>query len=414
MSSVKREFLPVDEQMEILGRGAVDLTTIDDLKKKLARSKATGTPLTVKVGFDPTAPDIHLGHTVLLRKMRQFQDLGHRVIFLIGDFTGLIGDPTGRSKTRPPLTRAQIDENAETYKRQCFKVLDPEVTEIRFNSEWLGALGSEGFIRLAATYNVARMLERKDFKERYTGGVQISLHEFLYPLAQAYDSVFLKADVELGGTDQLFNLNVGRDIMPDYGCEPQVVLTTPLLEGLDGVEKMSKSLGNYVGVEEAPTSVFGKIMSITDELMWKYYLLCTDVSESAIAQMKALVKDKTLHPKKAKQGLAMRIIADFHGEPAAKAALEEFERVFSADGIPDDVPEFKVPLADGKVFLPKLLADCGLAKSNSEATRLIAQGGVQLDGAKVAPGTREVDAKAGATVLIKVGKRHFARATFTT
>jgi tyrosyl-tRNA synthetase len=414
MSSAKREFRPVEEQMEILGRGAVDLVTIDELKKKLARSKATGTALTVKVGFDPTAPDIHLGHTVLLRKMRQFQDLGHRVIFLIGDFTGLIGDPTGRSKTRPPLTRAQIDENAETYKRQCFKVLDPEVTEIRFNSEWLGSLGSEGFIRLAATYNVARMLERKDFKERYTGGVQISLHEFLYPLAQAYDSVFLKADVELGGTDQLFNLNVGRDIMPDYGCEPQIVLTTPLLEGLDGVEKMSKSLGNYVGVEEPPTSVFGKIMSITDELMWKYYLLCTDVSESAIAQMKSLVKDKTLHPKKAKQGLAMRIITDFHGEPAAKAALEEFERVFSSDGVPDDVPEFKVPLADGKVFLPKLLADCGLAKSNSEATRLIAQGGVHLDGARVAPGTREVDAKAGASVLIKVGKRHFARATFTT
>jgi len=414
MPGPKRDVLPVDEQMAILSRGAVDLIMIDELKRKLARSIATGTPLTVKVGFDPTAPDIHLGHTVLLRKMRQFQDLGHRVIFLIGDFTGMIGDPTGRSKTRPPLTPEQIAENAETYKRQCFRVLDPDATEIRFNSEWLGVLGAEGIIRLAAKYNVARMLERKDFKERYTKGVQISLHEFLYPLAQAYDSVFLKADVELGGTDQLFNLNVGRDIMPDYGLEPQIVLTTPLLEGLDGVEKMSKSLGNYIGVEEGPFPVFGKIMSISDDLMWRYYSLCTDVSESAIASMKSLVKDKTLHPKKAKQGLAMRIIADFHGETAAKAALEEFERVFSSDGVPDDVPEFDIAVAGGKVFLPKLLAECGLAKSNGEAMRLIAQGGVQIDGVKVAPGTRDVDANAGATVLIKVGKRHFAKATFTT
>ena len=406
--------MTIDEQYDLLTRGAVDLVTLDEFKKKLANSAATGTPLTVKVGFDPTAPDIHLGHTVLLRKMRQFQDLGHRVIFLIGDFTGMIGDPTGRVKTRPALTREQILENAETYKRQCFKVLDPAKTEIRFNSEWLSALGSEGVIRLAAKYNVARMLERKDFKERYTNGVQISMHEFLYPLAQAYDSVFLKADVELGGTDQLFNLNVGRDIMPDYGLAPQVVLTMPLLEGLDGVEKMSKSLSNYVGVEEAPASVFGKIMSINDDLMWRYYLLCTDVSESAIEQMKALVRDKTLHPKKAKQGLAMRIIADFHDEAAAQGALEEFERVFSSDGVPDDVPEFRIVVTEASVFLPKLLAECGLAKSNGEAMRLIAQGGVQLDGAKVGPGTREIPAKAGATVLIKVGKRHFAKATFTT
>jgi tyrosyl-tRNA synthetase len=333
-------------------------------------------------------------------------------MFLIGDFTGMIGDPTGRSKTRPPLTREQIGANAETYKRQCFKVLDPARTEIRFNSEWLGALGSEGFIRLAAGYNVARMLERKDFKERYTNGVQISLHEFLYPLAQAYDSVFLKADVELGGTDQLFNLNVGRDIMPGYGLPPQIVLTTPLLEGLDGVEKMSKSLGNYVGVEEAPASVFGKLMSINDELMWRYYLLCTDVSPSGIDQMKRLVKDKTLHPKKAKQGLAMRVIADFHGEEAARLALEEFERVFEAHGEPDDVPEFKVAPVDGKTFLPKLLVDCGLAKSNGEAMRLIAQGGVQVDGKKMAPGTRDIEAPAGTTVLVKVGRRHFAKVTF--
>jgi tyrosyl-tRNA synthetase len=256
------------------------------------------------------------------------------------------------------------------------------------------------------------MLERKDFKERYANGVQISMHEFLYPLAQAYDSVFLKADVELGGTDQLFNLNVGRDIMPDYGLAPQIVLTMPLLEGLDGVEKMSKSLGNYVGVEEAPASVFGKIMSINDDLMWRYYLLATDVSADGIDQMKRLVKDKTLHPKKAKQGLAMRIITDFHGEAAARHAFEEFERVFAADGEPDDVPEFKIAATDGSVFLPKLLVACGLAKSNGEAMRLIAQGGVQIDGAKMAPGTRDVPAPAGSTALIKVGRRHFAKVVF--
>jgi tyrosyl-tRNA synthetase len=405
--------MTVDQQYDILSRGAVDLVTIDELKKKLERSSATGKPLTVKVGFDPTAPDIHLGHTVILRKMRQFQDLGHRVIFVIGDFTGMIGDPTGRVKTRPALTQEQIVENAETYKRQCFKVLDPVKTEIRFNSEWLSALGAEGVIRLAAKYNVARMLERKDFKERYAKGQQISMHEFLYPLAQAYDSVFLKADVEMGGTDQLFNLNVGRDIMPDYGLPPQIVLTMPLLEGLDGVEKMSKSLGNYVGVDEPPASVFGKLMSISDDLMWRYYLLCTDVSPAGIEDMKRLVRDKTLHPKKAKQGLAMRIITDFHGEQAAKGALEEFERVFTSDGQPDAVPEFRVAAVDGKAFLPKLLVECGLAKSNGEAMRLIAQGGVNLDGAKAAPGTRDIDAPAGTTLLIKVGRRHFAKVTFS-
>ena len=406
-------FAPVAEQLEVLTRGAVDLTTKGELEKKLERSRATGSPLTVKVGFDPTAPDIHLGHTVLLRKMRQFEDLGHRVVFVIGDFTGMIGDPTERNKTRPPLSKEEIQANAETYKRQCFRVLDPEATEIRFNSEWLGALGSEGLVRLAAKYNVARMLERKDFKERFSKGVQISLHEFLYPLAQAYDSVFLKADVELGGTDQLFNLNVGRDIMPGYGLPPQVVLTMPLLEGLDGVEKMSKSLGNYVGVEEAPSSMFGKIMSISDDLMWRYYLLCTSVSREGIEQMKRLVADKTLHPKKAKQGLAMRIITDFHGEPAAKEALEEFERVFTAEGVPDEVPEFSIAAVEGKVFAPKLLVECGLAKSNGEAMRLIAQGGVQIDGKKVAPGTREIEATPGTTALVKVGKRHFARARWS-
>jgi tyrosyl-tRNA synthetase len=390
----------------------VDLVTEAELRRKLQRSREEGKPLVVKVGFDPTAPDIHLGHTVLLRKMRQFQDLGHHVVFVIGDFTGMIGDPTGRTKTRPALTGEQIAENAETYKRQCFKVLDPEKTDIRFNSVWLLALGSEGLIRLASRYNVARMLERKDFKTRYQAGQSIAIHEFLYPLAQAYDSVALQADVELGGTDQLFNLNVGRDIMPDYGLLPQVVLTTPLLEGLDGVEKMSKSLGNYVGVEDPPREIFGKIMSITDDLMWRYYELTTSVSPEGIARMKQLVADGTLHPKKAKEGLAMRLIADFHDEAAARHASEEFRRVFTQHGVPDEVPAVSYPAEDGKAFLPKLLVTLGLASSNSEAGRLIAQGGVRIDDRKVDPGTREVEAVAGATHVIKVGKRHFARVLF--
>jgi tyrosyl-tRNA synthetase len=413
MATEKKTFAPVDEQMELLARGAVDLVVADELKKKLERSRKTGKPLTVKVGFDPTAPDIHLGHTVLLRKMRHFEDLGHRVIFLIGDFTGLIGDPTGRSKTRPALSAEEIAENAATYKRQCFKVLDPAATEIRFNSEWLGELGSEGFVRLAARYNVARMLERNDFKKRFQAGRSISIHEFLYPLAQAYDSVFLEADVELGGTDQLFNLNVGRDIMPSYDLEPQVVLTTPLLEGLDGSEKMSKTLDNYVGVEEPPREIYGKLMSVSDELMWRYYELCTDVSLDGIRDMKRLVEEGALHPKKAKEGLAMRIITDFHDEQAAKTAREEFERIFASRGLPDEIGEHEFVAEGATVFLPKLLTAIGLASSKSEVQRLLKQGAVSIDGERVPPGTIEVPAKAGEQRLVKVGKRRFARVTFT-
>ncbi len=296
------------EAFAYLTRGAVDVVTADALKAKLA----LGRPLTVKVGFDPTAPDIHLGHTVLMRKMKHFQDLGHRVIFLIGDFTGMIGDPTGKSKTRPPLTPEEIERNAETYKKQAFKILDPAKTEIRFNREWLGALGSDGFVKLAATYNVARMLERRDFRQRFEAGQPISIHEFLYSLAQAYDSVFLKADVELGGTDQLFNLNVGRDIMPSYGLEPQVVLTTPLLEGTDGVDKMSKSLGNYIGVTEPPETMYAKLMSISDDLMWRYYVLLTDLSAAEL-----LAEQAAGRPMASKMALGRRIVADFHGEDAA-------------------------------------------------------------------------------------------------
>jgi tyrosyl-tRNA synthetase len=405
-------FAPVAEQLELLTGGTVDCVTREELAAKLERSRATRTPLTVKVGFDPTAPDIHLGHTVVLRKMRQFQDLGHRVIFLIGDFTGRIGDPTGRSKTRPALSPEEIARNAETYKQQCFKILDPARTEIRFNSEWLGALDAAGLIRLAARYNVARMLERNDFKERFHAGRSIALHEFLYPLAQAYDSVALRADVELGGTDQLFNLNVGRDVMPSYDLEPQVLLTLPLLVGTDGREKMSKSLGNYVGVNEPPREIYGKLLSIGDDLMWRYYELCTDLSAAGVAQMRELVAAGRLHPKRAKEGLALRLIADLHGEAAAEQARAEFERVFTGGGEPDDVPEHGVSVTGGKVFLPKLLTTVGLAASRSDAERLLAQGAVRIDGEPVAAGELELPASPGERRLLKVGKRRFARVRF--
>ena len=408
----KQEFEPVEMQFQELTRGVVDLTTEAQFRKKLERSYETGTPLTVKVGFDPTAPDIHLGHSVLLRKMRQFQDFGHRVIFLIGDFTGMIGDPTGRSKTRPALTEEQIQENAETYKTQCQKVLDPDFTEVRFNSEWLGAMSSSDFIRLAARYNVARMLERNDFKKRYNAGQSISIHEFLYPLAQAYDSVFLKADVELGGTDQLFNLNVGRDIMPSYDLEPQVVLTTPLLEGLDGTEKMSKSLDNYVGLEDAPSDIFGKLMSISDDLMWRYYTLVSSVPLTAIENLKAMVEDGSLHPKKAKEGLALGIIRDLYDEQAASEALQAFRRVFEEKQAPKDIEEKTWQLKDGTVQIPELLAELGLAASKSEAGRLLKQGAVKIDGKKLDPTSREREAKAGERWLLQVGKRRFAGVTF--
>jgi tyrosyl-tRNA synthetase len=410
MPATAADFRPVDEQLALLRRGVVDLTTEDELRRKLERSRASRAPLTVKVGFDPTAPDLHLGHTVLLRKMRQFQDLGHRVVFVIGDFTGMIGDPTGRSKTRPPLSREEIEANADTYRRQCGRVLDPERTEVRFNREWLGALTSDQMIQLAARYNVARMLERSDFKQRFESGRSISVHEFLYPLVQAYDSVALRADVELGGTDQLFNLNVGRDIMPSYGLEPQIVMTTPLLEGLDGVDKMSKSLDNYVGIEEPARSMYGKLLSITDELMWRYYELATSVSVEAISRMRELVERGELHPKQAKEGLALRVISDFHGEDAARDAREEFERIFARHGEPDAMPEHVRPA--GTFPLAKLIAELGLASSNGEALRLLRQGAVRLDGEKVEPGTVEIRAGAGEARVIKVGKRRFARVIF--
>jgi tyrosyl-tRNA synthetase len=379
--------MTIDEQVAYLTKGCVDIVRVSDLRGKLERSHATGTPLVVKVGFDPTAPDLHLGHTVLIRKMKHFQDLGHTVIYVVGSFTALIGDPTGRSKTRPPLTMEEIAANAETYKTQIFKILDPAKTVTRFNSEWLEPLGSFGWVKLAAKYNVAQMLERRDFKTRYESGKPIAVHEFLYPLAQAYDSVYLKADVELGGTDQLFNLNVGRDLMPAYDLEPQIVMTTPLLEGLDGVEKMSKSLGNYVGVTDAAPEMFGKLMSISDELMWKYYTLLTDLSSDDVLQLRHRVSAGELHPKQAKMDLASSIVADFHGEPAALAAAADFERRFSRKELPVEAPIVELADEEWGISLEKRLVRAGLAESMSDARRKIAQGGVRINGGKVAAGS---------------------------
>jgi len=382
---------------DLLVKGCVDVVTAAALNEKLARGK----PLTVKVGFDPTAPDIHLGHTVLMRKMKHFQDQGHRVVFVIGDFTGMIGDPTGKSKTRPPLTRDEIEANAETYKKQAFKILDPAKTEVRFNREWLGALGSDGLVRLAATYNVARMLERRDFRQRYEAGLPISVHEFLYPLAQAYDSVALKADVELGGTDQLFNLNVGRDIMPAYGLEPQVVMTTPLLEGLDGVEKMSKSLGNYIGVSDPPLEIFAKAMSISDGLMWRYYTLLTDLPPDQIEAERGRGR-----PMDSKLALAGRLVADFHGASAAKAAEAEWRRVHQERHAPAEMPV--VALTPGSHRLRELLAGNGLAGSKSEAERLIRQRAVKRDGVVLESGP-DIVAAPGEGFVLSVGNSRFVR-----
>jgi tyrosyl-tRNA synthetase len=394
--------MTLDEQLSYLTKGCVDVVRAGELKTKLER----GTPLVVKVGFDPTAPDLHLGHTVLLRKMKHFQDLGHRVIFVIGDFTGMIGDPTGRSKTRPPLTTDEIAANAETYKAQVFKVLDREKTVVDFNSRWLGALGADGMVKLAARYNVAQMLERRDFRQRFDAGKPIAVHEFLYPLAQAYDSVFLKADVELGGTDQLFNLNVGRDIMPGYGLEAQVVMTTPLLEGLDGVEKMSKSLGNYIGVTESPGEMFGKVMSISDELMWRYYLLLTDESEVAVRALQQRVTEGAMHPKAAKAALAHRIVTDFHSAARATEAQEAFEARFTRGEMDAaSLPQVDVLVpAGGSVALPRVIVDAGLAASSSDATRKIQQGGVKLDREKVTSVTTRVDLSRPER-LLEVGRK---------
>jgi tyrosyl-tRNA synthetase len=398
----------IEEQIEYLKRGVVDLIREDDLRRKLERSVETGHPLRVKLGADPTAPDLHLGHTVVLRKLRQFQELGHTVIFLIGDFTGMIGDPTGRSATRPPLSREEIEANAETYKQQVFKILDPERTVIEFNSRWLGALRSEEWIRLTAKVTVAQILEREDFQKRLREGSPISLHELLYPVAQAYDSVVLGADVELGGTDQKFNLLVGRDLQREFGQEPQVVMTVPLLVGTDGVQKMSKSYGNYIGITEPPEQIYGKIMSISDEVMWTYYELLTDVPPEELTRWRAEAEAGRLNPRDVKAQLARRLVAEFHSEAAARRAEEEFTRIFRERGLPSEIPIFPLSASVGeRVELARVLVQSGLAPSMREARRLIEQGGVQVNGERVR------DPRAHIVVtpefLLQVGKRRFLR-----
>ncbi|NPV84321.1 MAG: tyrosine--tRNA ligase [Candidatus Aminicenantes bacterium] len=403
-------FKPVEEQLKLLKKGAVEIIQEEDLVRKLERSRKEGRPLRVKAGFDPTAPDIHLGHTVLLRKMKHFQELGHEVIFLIGDFTGLIGDPSGRSATRPAMTREEINRNAETYKQQVFKILDPQKTIIDFNSRWLGALSSFDIIRLTSKYTVARILERDDFTKRFKAGLPISVHELLYPLMQAYDSVALRADVELGGTDQKFNLLVGREIQREYGQEPQVILTMPLLEGLDGVEKMSKSLGNYVGINEPPEEIFGKLMSISDDLMYRYYELLTDVPTDQIEDWKKQAREGRLNPRDLKAGLARMVVADFWGEEEGQKAAEEFDRIFKRKDLPSEMEE-KVVEMDGeqtRLELVDLMVNLGIVPSRGEAKRLIRQGGVYVDGQRVENLEHRLEVTRTEQIL-KIGKRKFYR-----
>ena len=430
-------FKPVEEQMKLLKKGAVEIIQEEDLIRKLERSRKENKPLRVKAGFDPTAPDIHLGHTVLLRKMKHFQELGHEVIFLIGDFTGLIGDPSGRSATRPAMTREEINKNAETYKQQVFKILDPEKTIIDFNSRWLGKLTSFEIIKLTSKYTVARILERDDFTKRFKAGLPISVHELLYPLMQAYDSVALQADVELGGTDQTFNLLVGREIQREYGQEPQVVLTVPLLEGLDGVEKMSKSLGNYVGINEPPEEMFGKLMSISDELMFRYYELLTDVETEQIEKWQKEAKEGQINPRDLKAQLAKMIVTDFWGEELARKAAEEFDRIFKHKDLPSEIEEKVVELSvqsgneastsaeqmesgeaaretaqsgqqQPTVRLIDVLVNLGIVPSRGEAKRLIRQGGVYLDGQRIDDLEHRLDGSKPEQIL-KIGKRKFYR-----
>ncbi len=371
--------MTIDEQLAYLTKGAEETIRVEELKAKLERSAKTGTPLRVKAGFDPTAPDIHLGHTVLIRKLKHFQDLGHTVIFLIGDFTGMIGDPSGRNVTRPPLTPEEIASNAETYKKQVFKILDPHKTVVDFNNRWLGRLTSQEWIKLCSKYTVARMLERDEFAKRMKEQLPISMHELLYPLSQAYDSVALEADVELGGTDQKWNLLVGRAIQPEYGQEPQVIMTMPILEGLDGVQKMSKSLGNYVGINEPPAEMFGKLLSISDEMMWRYYLLLTDLAPAAIDALKASVESGKSHPLDVKKALARSIITDFHSAEAAAQSQQDFEAQFQNKSVPQDVtihPPYSLPRTR-ELF--RFLVDLGEFTSNSEAQRKIKEGAVYVD-----------------------------------
>ena len=392
--------MTLDEQIAYLRKGMAEIIREEDLRERLVQAAKTGRPLRIKAGFDPTAPDLHLGHTVLLRKMRHFQDLGHTVIFLIGDMTGMIGDPTGRNVTRPPMTREAIERNAETYKQQVFKILDPEKTEVRFNSHWLEKLRWEEVVRLFSKYTVARILERDDFARRYKDGVPISMHELMYPLAQAYDSVALECDVEMGGTDQKFNLLVGREIQKDFGQPPQIVATVPILEGINGIDKMSKSLGNYIGIAEPPEVMFRKVMQVSDELMWRYYLLLTDQSEAEIGAMRA-----AMHPMEAKIALGKRIVADFHSAADGDHAAEVFNRVVRQREVPENIPTAPLPegvTKDGAIRVDKLLARVGLAESVSDAVRKIKAGAMEINGRRV---TDLVIAHASGEWVIQVGKK---------
>jgi len=396
----------LDEQIAELTRGTDEVLPEDALAAKLKQ----GRPLVVKAGFDPTAPDLHIGHTVLINKMRQFQEFGHEVVFLIGDFTGLIGDPSGKNATRPPLSGEEIQANARTYEAQIYKILDADRTRIEFNSNWMGNMDAAGLVKLASHHTVARMLERDDFKKRYESGQPISIHEFLYPIVQGYDSVALRADVELGGTDQKFNLLVGRQLQQDFGQEPQVVMTMPLLEGLDGVQKMSKSLGNYVGITDAPAEMFGKLMSISDDLMWRYFELLSFRSLDDIHGLRAAI-DEGLNPRDAKFELALEIVARFHDDAAAAAAREAFIAQFREGAMPDDMPELTLQAQDGGLGIAHLLKGAGLVSSTSEAFRMIKQGAVRIDGQRVDDRGLVVDA--GSTNVYQVGRRRFARVSLT-
>jgi len=396
----------VEEARARIARGASEILLEDELGERLA----TGRPLRIKAGFDPTAPDLHLGHTVLINKMRTFQDLGHEVVFLIGDFTGMIGDPTGKSETRPPLTRDEIIENARTYEGQIYKILEPEKTLIMFNSSWMGEMQASDLIGLAARHTVARMLERDDFHKRYSSGQPIAIHEFLYPLVQGYDSVAMKADVELGGTDQKFNLLVGRELQKAFGQPPQVVLTMPILEGLDGRQKMSKSLGNYIGINEAPAEMFGKLMSVSDDLMWRYIeLLSFEVSLDELARLRREAAAGQLNPRDVKAALARELVTRFHGAAAAREAVEDFERRFRAHQAPEDMPEVRVAGQAGGVPIAALLKEAGLVASTSEGLRMVDQGAVRIDGERVTDRGQKVPA--GQVCVVQVGRRRFARVT---
>lgn len=399
--------LSAKEQFDIIKRGAFEVIVEADLLKKLERSVSTGKPLRVKAGFDPTAPDIHIGHTVLLNKMRQFQELGHEVTFLIGDFTGMIGDPTGKSETRKHLTKDEVAENAKTYQQQIYKVLDKDRTKIAFNSEWMSKMTAEGMIQLAARQTVARMLEREDFRKRYQAELPISIHEFLYPLIQGYDSVMMKSDVELGGTDQKFNLLVGRELQKEYGQEPQCIVMMPLLEGLDGVNKMSKSLGNYIGINEPAKEIFGKVMSVSDTLMYRYYELVSVVTLAELQKIKDDIGSGALHPMEAKKRLALEISDRFCGAGEGEKARAEFEKVFSKKDMPDEMPLVEIAWDSEKMKLAKIIALAGAAKSNSDARRLLQQGAVEVNGALIKDIAAEL--QASGEYILRVGKKRFIK-----